>query len=307
MLKQVTFVDIFSQQKMRTLRDYLHCELDLSVSIPYKIWIAIANFFIQNNVPSVVEGAECCQKDSSSSHYLLVFSYRDKDANRVVVDCINFINVLRDLKVHDVICTKHYVYLYVRHSSAHHNVHAILPFLHHVLQSYVNDKTTTLPLDYTFDPLEEQESFFDVIPVTYHGTYEVTTSTGARGQNQTQGRRTVCVRSPLLREALDVSTQSGRLEARRLFLLHHYTEIADIKRCYKVKHYVHQRLWHLQSVVLQEVTRFRLCLSALPKINAYASLHAAIHLCLYVCASVCVCVQTNVLLFTTCRCKWRRN
>lgn len=176
MLKQVTFVDIFSQQKMRTLRDYLHCELDLSVSIPYKIWIAIANFFIQNNVPSVVEGAECCQKDSWSSHYLLVFSYRDKDANRVVVDCINFINVLRDLKVHDVICTKHYVYLYVRHSSAHHNVHAILPFLHHVLQSYVNDKTTTLPLDYTFDPLEEQESFFDVIPVTYHGTYEVTTS-----------------------------------------------------------------------------------------------------------------------------------
>ncbi|XP_042143505.1 uncharacterized protein LOC120847453 [Ixodes scapularis] len=81
-----------------------------------------------------------------------------------------------DSNVHDVICTKHYVYLYVRHSSAHHNVHAILPFLHHVLQSYVNDKTTTLPLDYTFDPLEEQESFFDVIPVTYHGTYEVTTS-----------------------------------------------------------------------------------------------------------------------------------
>ncbi|XP_042149091.1 uncharacterized protein LOC120849038 [Ixodes scapularis] len=81
-----------------------------------------------------------------------------------------------NVPVHDVICTKHYVYLYVRHSSAHHNVHAILPFLHHVLQSYVNDKTTTLPLDYTFDPLEEQESFFDVIPVTYHGTYEVTTS-----------------------------------------------------------------------------------------------------------------------------------
>ncbi|EEC09398.1 hypothetical protein IscW_ISCW008237 [Ixodes scapularis] len=74
--------------------------------------------------------------DDCGTAFNVVFTYKAPGVNSIVVDVVNFLNVTKTLCVHDVICTKNHVYLYVRKQPGANK--DVLHFVDRVISDYVN-------------------------------------------------------------------------------------------------------------------------------------------------------------------------
>lgn len=149
-----------AEESKPALSDYLQTHLDLSVSIPTKLWICIAKYFSTRTTT---------KDDDCGTAFNVVFTYKAPGVNSIVVDVVNFLNVTKTLRVHDVICTKNHVYLYVRKQPGANK--DVLHFVDRVISDYVNGGIN-VPMDD-----EDAENGRDVhpgdSPLCYRGLYEV--------------------------------------------------------------------------------------------------------------------------------------
>lgn len=166
MLKRVTLTMPENINVVCELGDYVHTKLDLSLSIPSSLWVCITNYFSKKHT-SVVE-------DIPGAYFILAFTYKDSSVNKLVVNVINFINVVKDFRVHDVICTKHIIYLYIRRNASTENKRR-LHFIDCVLTEYINNNVTPENVSHLEDlPLTIDIHTQKDKTILYRGIYEVT-------------------------------------------------------------------------------------------------------------------------------------
>lgn len=95
------------------------------------LWVKILSFFVSgNHVPRIY-------KPMTTKTSYLVFVYNENVSTYKLIDIINLVNVCRNLRVIDIICTKTHIILCVEnHFPAHTEV---LCFLDEVTESYINN------------------------------------------------------------------------------------------------------------------------------------------------------------------------